>query len=130
MPLQANLSRFSAERSRVESLSWLTRPIQLLDRSQLPISVVSTLAQSEWSNSHHFHWRQIILAILRTIGSRFRAMVHCFLQECDLMALQHFIDCMGSPLKWFCLRQCYGVLSKSLGNGLPAHMVTIGYTLL
>ena len=56
---------------------------------------MGTLAQSEWSNSHHFHWRQIILAILQTIGSHFRAMVHCFLQECGLTAPQHFYRLYG-----------------------------------
>ena len=80
------------------------RPIQLLDRSQLPSSTEDTLAQSKWSNSHHFHWRQIAMLILRTVGSRF-----VFFKSVVLTAPQHFMDCTRFALKGFCSRQCYGV---------------------
>ena len=49
------------------------------------------------------------MTILQTVGSRFRATIHCFLQKCDSNGSATFIDCMRFALKGFCSRQCYGV---------------------
>ena len=70
------------------------------------------------------------MAILRTVDSRIRAMIHCFLQECGPNGSATFYRLYEICAEMVLLTSMLRCLSKSLGNGLPEHMVTTGYTLL